>query len=127
MASIGLVSSAAWTATSAAFWIAATPWSAAVAGSARLASRLSVGRDERVEQRLVAEVRCAAALHDPVDRRTEHRDEVRRGELRLVAGGGAGPQEGRAPDRAADAADLAARCEADLLEDRADARLVNVS
>ena len=38
------------------------------------------GRDERVEQGLVADVRLAARL-DPLDRRVEHREHVVRGEL----------------------------------------------
>ena len=72
---MGSVSFAACTATSAAVWSAATPWSSAVAGSREAGLEAVDGRNQRVEQRLVTEGRLAA-LHDPGDRSAQHRDQL---------------------------------------------------
>src|SRR5664280_83525 len=81
------------------------------------------GRHEGIEQGLLPE-RRAAPGHDPGDCRPEDRDDVLGRELGPVARRDAGAKEGRAPDRTADAADLAREREADLLEDGPGARVV---
>src|ERR1017187_1928129 len=79
--------------------------------------------DERVEQRLVADVGVPARL-DTLDGGPQQGDDLRWLQLDGGPGGRARPQERRAPDRARGAADTAGDDDGDLLEERADVRAV---
>ena len=82
-------------------------------------------RDERVEQRLVAELR-AAALLNTFDARREHLVEILERNARTVLRECAGTHEPRAPDRARAAADVLRDDHADLEQEAADRAAVEL-
>jgi hypothetical protein len=80
-------------------------------------------RDQRVEERLLAEG-GASAMDDPGDRRAQDLDHVFAIQLGLVPGRNRAAQECGAPDRTTGTAHLAGEHEADLLEHCTGARSV---